>query len=121
MVKIIAPNLTAVAGSNVASKLISLAGNLERLSKFPAPKIQLMGAEVALFRHLQTGAKPPKHGVILEHPLVSSAKKHLKGKIARKLADKISIAAKIDFFKGEFMGEYLLETLKKDIEKLDRK
>ncbi|MBW3023033.1 hypothetical protein KY308_02935, partial [Candidatus Woesearchaeota archaeon] len=45
--------------------------------------------------------------------LVQAAKN--KGKAARLIADKISIAAKIDFFKGEFRGDDLLKDIKKKL------
>ncbi len=102
------PNVTAVAGAATGAKLLSLAGSLERLALLPASTIQLLGAERALFRHLRNKRiRPPKYGVLHEHPLISSAKKKMHGKIARALADKISIAARVDYFKGNFIGQRL--------------
>jgi nucleolar protein 56 len=75
------PNLREVAGSNLGARLIALGGSFERLTKLPASTIQVLGAEKALFRHLKTGAKSPKHGVILQHPLVMHHKE--KGKASR--------------------------------------
>lgn len=100
-------NVEAVCGAMIGAKLLAVAGTLEKMALFPASTIQLLGAEKALFRHIKTGAKPPKFGVIINHPLVAKAKQGDKGKVARMLADKISIAAKIDFFKGEFRGDSL--------------
>lgn len=100
-----APNLLAMAGPAIAAKLIEHIGSLKRLVSVPASTIQLLGAEKALFRHIVTGAKCPKFGVLYNHPLVSASKN--KGKAARLLADKISIAAKMDYFKGEFIGDRL--------------
>jgi len=105
------PNITAVAGAQIGARLIAIAGDLKRLVEFPASTVQLLGAEKALFRHMRTGAKAPKHGVIHEHPLISKAKAKDKGKVARALADKISIAAKVDYFKGEFVGDKLRKEL----------
>ena len=108
------PNITAVAGAQIGARLIAIAGDLKRLVKFPASTVQLLGAEKALFRHMRTGAKAPKYGVIHEHPLVAKVAKVKvkdKGKAARALADKISIAAKIDYFKGEFIGDKLRKKL----------
>jgi len=105
------PNLTAVAGYLIGAKLISLAGSLKKLMIFPSSTIQLLGAEKALFRHMRTGAKSPKHGIIHEHPLVSKAKE--KGKAARAVADKISVAVKVDYFKGKFIGDKLRKELEK--------
>ena len=107
------PNLLAVAGTFVGAKLLAKAGTLERLSRMPASTIQVLGAEKALFRHLKTGAKPPRHGYLVQHALVSQAKQKEHGKRARCLADKISIAVKVDYFKGEFIGN----KLKKELEK----
>jgi nucleolar protein 56 len=103
------PNLTAVAGYLIGAKLISLAGSLKKLMIFPSSTVQLLGAEKALFRHMRTGARSPKHGIIHEHPLVSKAKE--KGKAARAVADKISVAVKVDYFKGKFIGDKLRKEL----------
>ncbi len=107
------PNLNAVAGAMIGAKLIRSAGRFERLAKMPASTVQVLGAEEALFRHLKTGAKSPKYGIIHEHRLVSQAKKQDKGKAARALADKISIAVKVDFFRGDFVGKKLIAGLEK--------
>jgi nucleolar protein 56 len=109
------PNVTEICGSLIGAKLLSIAGSLERLALFPASTIQLLGAEKALFRHIKTGSRPPKFGVIINHPLVAKAKSGEKGKAARMLADKISIAAKIDFFKGEFRGDLLKKELEEKL------
>ncbi len=106
-------NLLAVAGPNLGAKLIALAGSFKRLASMPASTIQVLGAEKALFRHVRTGAKSPKHGVIIQHPLVAGSES--KGVASRQIADKISIAAKVDFFGGEFIGNKLLEGLRKKI------
>lgn len=104
-------NMCAVAGSLMVGKLIKEAGSLRRLAIVPSSTIQLLGAEKALFRHLKTGSRPPKHGVILQHSLVSNAKKENRGKSARVFADKLSIAAKTDYFKGKFIGDRLRKEL----------
>ncbi len=111
LIKQCMPNTQKVAGTLISAKLLSHAGSLLRLIEFPSSTIQLLGAEKALFRHLKTGARCPKHGLIVSHELVVRAKN--KGKMARILADKISIAAKVDYFKGDFIGDELREKLNK--------
>lgn len=102
------PNITAVAGALIGARLIAIAGDLNRLVRFPASTVQLLGAEKALFRHMKNkNSLPPKYGVIINHPLIEKANRKIVGKVARSLADKISLAAKVDFFKGEFIGEKL--------------
>ncbi len=112
LVKAICPNTAFLIGYKLTAKLLELAGSLERLVKMPSSTIQLLGAEAALFRHLRTGAKPPKYGILHEHPLVAACPKE-QGKVARALADKIGIAIKVDFFKGELIGNKLKEEIEK--------
>lgn len=97
----IAPNLTALAGATIAARLIAKAGGLEKLARLPASTIQVLGAEKALFRALRTGAPPPKHGLLFQHKLVHSAPAWQRGKVARSLAAKIALAARVDVYRGE--------------------
>jgi len=96
------PNLLELAGATIAARLIELGKGLKHLALLPASTIQLLGAEKALFRHLKTGSRSPKYGVIINHPLIQNAPRDKKGKAARMLADKLSLCARLDFFKGEF-------------------
>ncbi len=104
----IIPNLSAVAGPLIACRLIALAGGLDKLAKLPSSTMQLLGAEKALFRHLKSKEKPPKFGVIYAHPLIQNADKKIRGKVARILASKLTMAARADFYTGKDMSEKLL-------------
>jgi nucleolar protein 56 len=97
----LAPNLTELAGPHLAARLISRAGSLKRLSEMPSSAIQVMGAEKALFKHLMGKAPSPKHGIIYRHPAVISAPKNLRGRMARAIAGKLAIAARIDYHSGK--------------------
>ncbi|MBU0756952.1 MAG: hypothetical protein KKF44_02715 [Nanoarchaeota archaeon] len=115
------PNLTAIAGAQIGAKLISFAGSIKRLVMFPASTVQLLGAEKALFRHMvNRRCLPPKYGVIHEHPFIQKAPKSIHGKVARVLADKISLAVKIDYFKGEFRGDALRKEVEERIVEMNR-
>ncbi len=96
------PNIMELAGVTIGARLLELARSLKHLALLPASTIQLFGAEKALFRHITTGARSPKYGVIIGHPLIQKAKRDEKGKAARCLADKLSLCARLDYFKGEF-------------------
>ena len=115
-----APNITKLAGVSLGARLIGLAGGLERLSKMPASTIQVLGAEKALFAHLRTGAEPPKHGIIYNHPLIQGSPHWQRGKIARALACKLAIAARADYA-GDYIADELLEKLNKRVEDIKRK
>jgi nucleolar protein 56 len=106
-------NICVLAGPTIGARLLREAKSLKRLASLQSSTMQLLGAEKALFRHIKTGAKSPKYGYIVNHPVVINAKKEEKGKAARALADKLSIAARLDYFKGEFLGEQFLDGLKK--------
>jgi len=107
------PNLATVCGATLAAKLIEHAGSMKRLAEMPASTLQILGAERALFRHLRNKKRnlPPKYGMLHEHQLIQKSKAKMHGKVARSLADKASIAVKIDYFKGKFIGDKLKKKL----------
>jgi nucleolar protein 56 len=93
------PNMSEVAGPEIAAKLVSHVGSLSRLAFLPASAIQVLGAEKALFKHLRNrNVPPPKHGLIFQHARISSSPKSVRGKIARVLANQLCLAAKADAF-----------------------
>ena len=112
LVSAICPNMCAVLGGPLTARLISLAGGLERLASLPSSTVQLLGAEKAMFRHLRSGKAPPKHGVIYQYPELRKAPYWQRGNIARALAGKVLIAAKVDAYRGEFCGSRLDAELK---------
>jgi len=110
------PNVLAIAGTTISARLLSSAGSLKRLATVPASTLQLYGAEKALFRHLRSGARSPKYGHIFSHPLIQHTNRSIGGKVARALADKLAICAKLDYFKGEFLADKYLEDLETKFE-----
>lgn len=111
-----APNVSAIAGPTLAAKLIERAGSLRRLAMMPSSTLQILGAEKALYRAIKTKARPPKHGLIFQHPYVNGAPRGLRGIRARHFAAKLSIAARADAFSGNMIAEQL----KKDLEEAAR-
>lgn len=115
----VAPNLSALVGDIVGSKLISHAGSLSNLSKYPASTIQILGAEKALFRALKTKGKTPKYGLIFNSTFIGRAQQKNKGRISRYLANKCAIASRVDCYSeaptnkfGESLKEQMEERLK---------
>ncbi len=117
----VAPNTRAIGGSLLGARLLALAGGRLNLAKLPASTIQVLGAEKALFRSLKTKARPPKHGIIFQHPLIHDAKRWQRGKIARALAGKLTIAARIDAFSGKFAGDELNADLEKRVGEIKKR
>jgi len=99
------PNLMELAGVMIGAKLIELGRNLKHLAMLPASTVQLLGAEKALFRHIKTGSKSPKYGVIYQHQIIQRTKRKDQGKAARMLADKLSLCIRLDYFKGSFKAK----------------
>ena len=96
----VAPNLSALIGEQVGARLIAHAGSLTNLAKCPASTVQILGAEKALFRALKTRGKTPKYGLIFHSTFIGRASQKNKGRISRYLANKCSIAARLDSFSG---------------------
>jgi len=90
------PNLNRLLGPELAARLVAQAGGLDRLAHLPASTVQVLGAERAFFEHLRGRAPPPRHGLLFLHPAVQSSPRPQRGKLARALAAKVAIAARLD-------------------------
>ncbi|PYH63565.1 snoRNP complex protein NOP56 [Aspergillus vadensis CBS 113365] len=112
---VVAPNLAALIGEIVGARLISHAGSLTNLSKYPASTVQILGAEKALFRALKTKGNTPKYGLLYHSSFIGRAGPKNKGRISRFLANKCSIASRIDNFSEEPSTKFG-EALKKQVE-----
>jgi len=118
MVTKIAPNTSKIIGPVITARLISFAGGIERLACMPASTIQLLGAEKALFRFKKEGGRPPKHGIIFQHPNINKSQPQTRGKIARLIATKISIAIKADFFTGRDISSFLEKSIDSQLKRI---
>merc|ERR1711997_1369908 len=98
---LVAPNLAMLIGDVVGARLIAHAGSLTNLAKYPASTVQILGAEKALFRALKTRGNTPKYGLIFHSSFIGRAGAKNKGRISRYLANKCSIASRIDCFSEE--------------------
>ena len=89
--------------------MIAKAGSLERFAHLSSSTVQVLGAEKALFRSLKTGSSTPKHGILFQHPLIHSAPRWQRGKIARSVASKASMPPGLTFT-GQAKKTFLLLT-----------
>ena len=112
---VVAPNLACLIGEVVGARLIAHAGSLTNLCKYPASTIQILGAEKALFRALKTKGNTPKYGLIYHSSFIGRAGQRNKGRISRFLANKCSIASRIDNF-SETPSTKFGEALRKQVE-----
>ncbi|XP_042502552.1 nucleolar protein 56-like [Macadamia integrifolia] len=119
----IAPNLAALIGEVVGARLISHAGSLTNLAKCPSSTLQILGAEKALFRALKTRGNTPKYGLIFHSSFIGRASTKNKGRMARYLANKCSIASRIDCFSETsttIFGEKLREQVEERLDFYDK-
>jgi len=116
-----APNIRAIVGALVGAKLIAHAGSLRKLAFMPSSRIQLLGAESALYRYLKTGNKLPKHGIIFQWQQIRGNPPWIRGNIARLIAGKLGLAAKLDYFSGDFLGDTYEEEIKEKIKQIKEK
>ncbi|KAK4775593.1 hypothetical protein SAY87_023554 [Trapa incisa] len=119
----IAPNLAALIGEVVGARLISHAGSLTNLAKCPSSTLQILGAEKALFRALKTKGNTPKYGLIFHSSFIGRASTRNKGRMARYLANKCSIASRIDCFSergSTVFGEKLREQVEERLDFYDK-
>jgi nucleolar protein 56 len=115
----VAPNVAILLQPVLAARMLRQAGGLRRLATMPAGTIQTLGAEKALFRHIKEGKRPPKHGFLMQHPLVHRAPRHHRGALARSLAAKVALAARADMFtKSTGLGQKLSEQFAKRADEL---
>jgi len=115
-----APNISAILGTAVGARILARAGSLKRLACMPASTIQVLGAEKALFRSLKTGSNPPKHGILFQHAIVHAAPRWQRGKMARTIAAKAAIAARVDVYKGG-LNQTLLDKLNIRVKEIETK
>jgi nucleolar protein 56 len=120
LMEMLAPNLKNILTAIIGARLVAKAGSLIKLAQMPSSTIQIIGAEKALFRALKTGTRPPKHGLLFQHPSVNSAPKWQRGKIARALSSKIAIAVRIDVYRNAELDNSLLDQLTKRIETIQK-
>jgi len=112
------PNFTAIATPSIGAKLLAEAGSKKNLAFIPSSTMQLLGAEKALFNHIKKHALCPKHGHLFNHPLLQKLPKQKRGKAARIIAGKLSVAAKMDYFSGKDDSKALVKEVEDKIRAL---
>uniref|UniRef100_A0A0E0DGX1 Nop domain-containing protein n=1 Tax=Oryza meridionalis TaxID=40149 RepID=A0A0E0DGX1_9ORYZ len=116
----IAPNLSAIVGSAVASKLMGTAGGLGALAKMPACNVQLLGAKRKNLAGFSTATSQFRVGYLEQTDVFQSTPPALRTRACRLIAAKSTLAARIDSIRGDPTGKAgrnLLEEIRKKIEK----
>ncbi|KAG1662685.1 hypothetical protein FOA52_014611 [Chlamydomonas sp. UWO 241] len=94
----IAPNLSIVCGSEVAAKLMGVAGGLVSLSKMPACNVQVLGARKKNLAGMSSATTGNHQGFVVQCPLVMNTPPALKLKAMRLVASKCTLLARVDAY-----------------------
>ncbi|GBF99181.1 U4 U6 small nuclear ribonucleoprotein [Raphidocelis subcapitata] len=116
----IAPNLSAAIGSEVAARLMGVAGGLLPLSRIPACNIQVLGAKRRHLAGLSSTAAAPHQGFIFGSAVVQSTPPPLRTKAARLVAAKTALLARVDAYGQDpsgATGGRFLEEMRRKIDK----
>lgn len=95
---LIAENVCALVGSNVAAKIITAAGGIIELSKMPASNILVLGAKKQNLAGFST-ARKLHLGYLAEIEEVKKTPDEFKRQAMRRFSNKIALAARIDAFR----------------------
>jgi U4/U6 small nuclear ribonucleoprotein PRP31 len=92
----IAPNMSLIVGASTAAKVIGIAGGLTNLSKIPSCNLLLLGQQKKTLSGFSTTQVIPHTGYIYYSDLVQKLPPDLRRIVARIVANKCSLAARID-------------------------
>ncbi|GAA5833567.1 hypothetical protein JCM9279_001563 [Rhodotorula babjevae] len=125
-ITLLAPNISAIVGTQTATKILGIAGGLQGLVRIPHSNIYLLGA----VKRANTGFSTAAHsvdrlhtGFIYQCPLVQQTRNEDRMKAQRKVGAKVALAARVDMAKsaptGSF-GEEMKGKLEGEMERLAR-
>jgi len=117
----IAPNISAIVGANIAAKLMGLAGGLTNLSKMPGCNVEVLGSKKKTLSGFSTTSVMPHTGFIFYTDIVQNTPPDLRRKAAHLVANKCTIAARVDACHASpdgSQGRIFREKIEKALDKL---
>lgn len=116
----IAPNLSAIVGPSIAAKLTGIAGGLMHLSRIPSSNLMLLGAQHKTLSGFSHTTMTQHAGIIFYSDMVQNLPKDIHRRAARLIANKATLAARIDAAHNDpdgRTGRELSESIEKVFEK----
>lgn len=116
----IAPNLSAAVGSEIAAKLMGIAGGLQALATIPACNVQVLGSKRTNLAGFSSKSSQPRQGFVFDSDLVQNTPPGLKSKAARLVGSKCALLARVDAHgnnRDGSVGRSMREEMLKKIEK----
>jgi U4/U6 small nuclear ribonucleoprotein PRP31 len=99
-----APNVSALVGTEIGARLMAIAGGLLQLSHIPACNLQVLGARKKALEGLSAANADIHTGILVKSPVLSMCPSALRLKALRLLAGKCILAARIDSFGQDQTG-----------------
>jgi U4/U6 small nuclear ribonucleoprotein PRP31 len=119
--QVFAPNLTALVGSEIATKLIGAAGGLLKLATMPSANLFVLGRKRSTLDGFSSATTVRHYGYISSSDLVQKSPPSLEIKASRLVANKCTLAARLDLSRDDYtqgeMGQRYREEIVKKIEK----
>jgi len=115
------PNLTTLIGSTTAAKLMGTAGGLTNLARMPSCNYLVVGKEKRSQLGMSQSSVKPHTGHIHQCPLVLEANPEFRQKMAKMVANKAALAARMDSVHAHQdggAGRSLREEVEKRLDKL---
>ncbi|KAF5833497.1 U4/U6 small nuclear ribonucleoprotein [Dunaliella salina] len=116
----IAPNLSLIVGSEIAAKLMGLAGGLHALSRMPACNVLVLGAKRKNLAGFSSATAQPHQGLVYACAVVTQTPPSLRIKAARLVAAKCTLLARVDAYgqdptgaAGQKMREEIIAKIEK--------
>ncbi|CAF1196619.1 unnamed protein product [Didymodactylos carnosus] len=117
----IAPNLSLIVGASTAAKLMGIAGGLTNLTKMPSCNILLLGSHKKSLGGFSSTQQLPHAGCIYYSDIVQNCPADLRAKVARLVAGKVTLAARVDSFHESAdgkVGDFYRSDIERRLEKL---
>lgn len=99
--RFVAPNLSALIGSEIASQLMGLAGGLVALTKIPGCNIQVLGSQKRETSGYSVASANPNVGVLSKCQIVAETPLEYRMRALRQVAGKVALVARVDAYQDE--------------------
>lgn len=114
--KVFAPNLSAIVGSEIAAKLIGAAGGLHNLANMPSTTLFVLGKKKRTLDGFSRSTAVKHQGYIMECDLLRKVPADLETKTCRIIANKCTLAARIDLQHDQYLNGEQGARFREDIE-----
>jgi len=118
--QIFAPNVSAIVGAEIATKLIGAAGGLQQLAVMPSSNLFVVGKKKKALEGFSTSTTLKHQGYIAECDIIKKTPIQLERRACRLVANKSSLAARADFARDQFRNGELGQKMREEIEKKNR-